>query len=77
MPWPSMGAGQMRLNGSLVVSANSSKPAAVRPRTPMTRARSADGRVRPKVATAPPQSARMRHQSRMEPSWFPQVPVIL
>jgi len=45
--------------------------------TPITLARSAEGSSRPKAATTPPQSARMRHQSRMEPSWFPQVPVIL
>ncbi len=51
--------------------------AAVPPSTPSTRARSAGGRVRPNTATAAPQSARIRHQSRMEPSWFPQVPVIL
>ena len=77
MARPSTGGGQTRSSGLDVVSANSRKPAEVKPSTPMTRARSDDGRARPNPATAPPHSARIRHQSRMEPSWFPQVPVIL
>ena len=77
MSRPSIGGGQTRSSGLDVVSANSRKPAEVKPSTPITRARSDDGSARPKAATAPPHSARIRHQSRMEPSWFPQVPVIL
>ena len=33
--------------------------------------------MRPNSATAPPHSARMATQSSIEPSWFPQVPLIL
>ncbi len=76
-PWPSIGGGQSRVNGLDVSSANSRNPAEQPPSTPITRARSAEGKLRPNPATAPPQSARMRVQSRIEPSWFPQVPVIL
>ncbi len=77
MPSPSAGAGQTRSNGFEVVRQNSSKPAAVPPSTAITLARKAAGRLRPNTATAPPHKARIRHQSRMEPSWLPQIPVIL
>ncbi len=77
MPRPSIGAGQSRVNGLEVSSANSRNPAEVAPSTPITRARSAPGRLRPNPATAPPHSARISVHSRMEPSWLPQVPVIL
>ena len=49
----------------------------MRERTPMTRARSDDGNARPNRATALPHSARIRHHSRIEPSWLPQDPVTL
>ena len=48
MSRPSIGGGQTRSSGFDVVSANSRKPAEVKPRTPMTRARSDEGRARPK-----------------------------
>ncbi len=77
MSRPSTGAGQSRVNGLEVSSENSRNPAEEPPSTPITRARSAPGRLRPNLATAPPHSARISAQRMMEPSWFPQVPVIL
>ena len=50
MSRPSSGGGQTRSSGLDVVSANSRKPAEVKPSTPMTRARSDDGRARPNAA---------------------------
>ena len=47
------------------------------PCTASTRAFSVGGRLSPKIATAPPKLARMKTQSSMEPSWFPQTPEIL
>ena len=73
-PW--IGGGHMRRNGFDAVRVNSRKPAETIPITPSTRARKADGRPRPNNATAPPQIASTRHHSRIDPSWFPQVPVI-
>ena len=67
----------MRSNGFEVVRQNSSKPAAVPPSTAITLARSAAGRLRPKTATAPPHRPRISDHSRIEPSWLPQIPVIL
>ncbi len=77
MSRPSSGGGHSRTNGSLAKRQNSRNPAELPPSTPITRARSADGRLRPNPATAPPHSARISPQSRIDPSWFPQVPVIL
>ena len=56
---------------------NSRKPTLTAPSTPITRALSGDGRSRPKAATASPHIARINTQRTSEPSWFPQVPVIL
>ena len=55
---------------------NSRNPPEISPSTPSTRARKEAGRFWPKAATVAPQSESMKHQSSMEPSWFPQVPVI-
>ena len=77
MPCPSTGAGQTRSNGFEVSRQNSSKPAAVAPRMAITLACRVEGRWRPNQATAPPQAPRISAQSRIEPSWFPQMPVIL
>ena len=53
------------------------KPTPIMPCTASTRAFSVGGRLLPNSATAAPNSARMRTQSSIEPSWFPQTPVIL
>ncbi len=45
--------------------------------TPSTLALSRAGRLPPNTATIAPNSARMRTHSSIEPSWFPQVLVIL
>jgi hypothetical protein len=45
--------------------------------TASTRALSAGGRLPPQVATIAPKSVRIRIQSSIEPSWFPQTPVTL
>ena len=76
MPAPSSGGGQSRASGSETVRVNSRKPPETRPSTPSTRARREEGRLWPKAATVAPQSESMKHHSTIEPSWFPQVPVI-
>ena len=53
------------------------KPSPINPCTPSTRARNDGGRLRPKAATAAPKSARIQTHRTMEPSWLPQVPLIL
>jgi hypothetical protein len=53
------------------------KPVATMPWIASTRARNVCGSSAPNTATAAPNSARMRIQSSIEPSWFPQTPVIL
>lgn len=55
---------------------NAMKPAEIRPSTPSTRERRLVGMLLPNAPTVAPQSDRIRHQSRIDPSWFPQVPVI-
>ena len=45
--------------------------------TPSTRARSVGGRLPPNQAASAPNRARISTQSSIEPSWFPQTPLIL
>ena len=45
--------------------------------TPSTRARKEGGRLRPSSATAAPNRDRIQTQRTSEPSWLPQVPLIL
>ncbi len=56
---------------------NSRKPTAIMPCTASTRARSAGGRLLENSATAAAHSDSMKTHRSIEPSWFPQTPVIL
>ena len=56
---------------------NSRKAAPIQPCTAITLARSVAGRLAPNSATSAPKMARISTQSSIEPSWFPQAPVIL
>ena len=76
MPAPCSGGGQSRANGSETVRVKSRNPPETRPSTPSTRARSEEGKFRPKRRRVAPHSESMKHHSTIEPSWFPQVPVI-
>ena len=53
---------------------NSRKPTPIIACTASTRARSAGGRLRPKAATAAPNSARMNTHRSIEPSWLLHTP---
>ena len=55
----------------------SRKAKPIQPCTERTSAFSLSGRLLPKAATRAPKSARIRTQRSIEPSWFPQTPVIL
>ena len=56
---------------------NSRKPTPIMPCTASTRARSSGGRLSQNSATAAPHSDSMNTHRSIEPSWFPQTPVIL
>jgi hypothetical protein len=53
------------------------KPTPMTAWMPSTRALKVRGRFAPKAATAAPNSARIQTQRTSEPSWLPQVPLIL
>ena len=55
---------------------NSRKPTAIMPWTASTRARNAGGRLSLNSATAAAHSDSMNTHRSIEPSWFPQTPVI-
>ena len=65
---PSSGGGHSRANGSDTVRVKSRNPPETSPSTPRTLARKLAGSSPPASATASPQSERIRHQSRIEPS---------
>ena len=56
---------------------NSRNPVAIMPWTARTRARNAGGRLSLNSATAAAHSDSMNTHRSIEPSWFPQTPVIL
>jgi hypothetical protein len=55
----------------------SRKAAAIQPCTAQHVGLQPVRQVRPKTATSAPNSARISTQRSIEPSWFPQTPVIL
>ncbi len=74
---PSMGAGQSRRNGFDVNRTKSRKATAIQAWTDRTSARSRSGRFWLNTATSAPNSARISTHRSIDPSWFPQTPVIL
>ena len=67
-PLPSIGAGSSRRNGFDVARIKARNPTPIMPWTAITRARRVGGRLAPKPATAPPNSARINTHNTMDPS---------
>ena len=74
---PSIGGAAMRAKGSDVSRMNSRNAAAIQDWTQSTSPRRSAGMPREATATAAAKVARISTQSSIEPSWFPQTPVIL
>ena len=70
------GGGKTRVKGSDVSRMNSKKPTPIIPCTDSTRARSSAGRLSQNSDTSAPHSDSMKTHRIIEPSWFPQTPVI-
>ena len=68
---------QTRRNGFEVTRMKRWNAAAIQACTASTLAFSVAGRLPPNAATSAPNSARIRTQSSIEPSWFPHTPVNL